>query len=95
MLPESCTPPPKYTTLSHCWGTIPPLKLTKENRVQFYDEIPQDQIPKTFADAMAIIRLLGIEYIWVDSMCIIQGDNKAGSAKSPGWPTSTAMATTT
>jgi hypothetical protein len=78
VLLESCTTTlPRYTTLSHCWGTsIPPLKLTQENRCQFYDEIRQDQIPKTFSDAMTVTRLLGIEYIWIDSLCIIQGDTE-------------------
>lgn len=29
-------------------------------------------LPKTFQDAIAIIRALGIRYIWIDSLCIIQ-----------------------
>ena len=30
------------------------------------------QLPKTFQDAMIMTRYLGINYIWIDSLCIIQ-----------------------
>ena len=29
-------------------------------------------IPKTFADAFHVTKLLGLQYIWIDSICIIQ-----------------------
>ncbi|KAL2134079.1 hypothetical protein VTI74DRAFT_1075 [Chaetomium olivicolor] len=64
----------RYTTLSHCWGKAHTLRLTKESRSRFYNGIEPSSIPKTFADAMAITRSLGLEYIWIDSLCIIQGD---------------------
>ena len=30
-------------------------------------------MPKTFQDAVSITRSLGFEYLWIDSLCIIQG----------------------
>jgi hypothetical protein len=31
-------------------------------------------LPKTFADAIEITRKLGVDYIWIDSLCIVQDD---------------------
>ena len=33
-----------------------------------------DELPKTFQDAIAITRKLEINYIWIDSLCIVQDD---------------------
>ncbi|KAK3308346.1 heterokaryon incompatibility protein-domain-containing protein [Chaetomium strumarium] len=71
-----CSPPLRYTTLSHCWGEVHPPKLTSENRRQFYNGIRGQELPKSFTDALNITRFLGIEYIWIDSLCIIQGDKE-------------------
>jgi Heterokaryon incompatibility protein (HET) len=64
-----------YTTLSHRWGD-PSLGLstTKANISNFLLEIPWSQLPKTFQDAVAITRKLGVRYLWIDSLCIIQDD---------------------
>ncbi|KAL2195506.1 heterokaryon incompatibility protein-domain-containing protein [Corynascus similis CBS 632.67] len=32
-------------------------------------------LPLTFSDAVRLCRALGIPYLWIDSLCIIQGDN--------------------
>jgi hypothetical protein len=37
-------------------------------------EIPHCHLTKTFQDAIAIARSLGIAYLWIDSLCIIQDD---------------------
>ncbi|KAF5689582.1 heterokaryon incompatibility protein [Fusarium circinatum] len=33
-------------------------------------------LPKTFRDAVLVSRYLGIPYLWIDSICIIQGDTE-------------------
>jgi hypothetical protein len=33
-----------------------------------------DQLPRTFQDAIAMTRRLGVRYIWIDSLCICQDD---------------------
>ncbi|KAJ4420960.1 hypothetical protein N0V82_004002 [Gnomoniopsis sp. IMI 355080] len=38
--------------------------------------IPKAILPKTFHDAVIITRKLGIRYLWIDSLCIIQDDEK-------------------
>ncbi|KAK4151593.1 heterokaryon incompatibility protein-domain-containing protein [Chaetomidium leptoderma] len=64
----------RYTCLSHCWGGAQPLKTTKDNSEDHLVSIPWDTIPKTFQEAIKLNWHLGIQYIWIDSLCIIQGD---------------------
>jgi hypothetical protein len=33
-----------------------------------------DNLPKTFQDAIIVTRKLGVQYLWVDSLCITQDD---------------------
>lgn len=65
----------KYATLSHCWGIILEahrIVLRKENLNSWKREIPDLKPLKTFYQAVIISRNLGLEYIWIDSLCIIQ-----------------------
>lgn len=66
----------RYCALSHCWGpkVKKPLRTLRENREQFSKRIPPDAIPKTFQDALIITKGIGIDYLWIDSLCIIQDD---------------------
>lgn len=65
-----------YVTLSHCWGTAPFLRLTRDELRRFQDGIPIDSLPQTFQDVIIIAWRLRIRYIWIDALCIIQqGDN--------------------
>jgi hypothetical protein len=61
-----------YTTLSHCWGGNTPITLRNENLLAFQQRIPYDELPKTFQDAIRVSRSFSMEYIWIDSLCIIQ-----------------------
>lgn len=65
---------PEYATLSYCWGTSRPFVTTKDNINGFRRSIPAECLPRTFHDAMDIVRELGLRYIWVDSLCIVQDD---------------------
>ena len=46
--------------------------LKQDNITHFRDLIPYEQLPKTFKDAIRIERALGIRYLWIDSLCIVQ-----------------------
>ena len=49
--------------------------MTKRDNIdQMFEIIPFDSLDKTFQDAVLICRRLDIEYLWIDSICIIQGD---------------------
>ncbi|KAH8672209.1 heterokaryon incompatibility protein-domain-containing protein [Ilyonectria robusta] len=65
----------RYTTLSHCWGKGRlPARLTTSSVLPLSDAIHLDTLPRTYRDAISITRALGIRYIWIDSLCIIQDD---------------------
>ena len=72
----SCEEPPtSYMTLSHCWGERDgprPPKLTNANIDAMRNRISVKDLPRTFKDAIQISRSLGICYLWIDSLCIIQ-----------------------
>lgn len=61
-----------YATLSYCWGNAEFIKLTSDNFGSFLNAIPQGQLPRTIQDAVHIVRRIGLEFIWVDALCIIQ-----------------------
>lgn len=63
-----------YVALSHCWGPEPPLKTTSKNRRQMERDLSWSFLPKTFQDAILVTLHLGMQYIWIDSLCIIQDD---------------------
>ncbi|RSM15446.1 hypothetical protein CDV31_005039 [Fusarium ambrosium] len=65
-----------YMTLSHCWGLVDCIKLTTDNYAQMVKGIPSSQLPQLYQDALYVTRSLGVQYLWIDSLCIIQkGDN--------------------
>ncbi|KAK8859223.1 heterokaryon incompatibility protein-domain-containing protein [Apiospora arundinis] len=61
-----------YATLSHCWGKANIFKCDTANLEAMQKEIRYDELPLTFQHAMTTVRNLGIRYIWIDSLCIIQ-----------------------
>ncbi|CAG9942401.1 unnamed protein product [Clonostachys rosea f. rosea IK726] len=61
-----------YATLSHCWGGQSIIKLTTDALAQFQKKIETASLPQTFRDAILVARRLGIRYLWIDSLCIIQ-----------------------
>lgn len=65
--------PVSYVALSHCWGKHKFLVTTDGNISQMQKRIPFDQLTKSFQHSIIATRRLGLEYIWIDSLCIIQG----------------------
>ena len=64
----------KYVTLSHCWGKGHRVGLRQNTIRSFEGGIPTNTLSKTFQDAVKITNQLGVRYLWVDSLCIIQDD---------------------
>jgi hypothetical protein len=66
----------KYIVLSHCWGPPDkrPLETRKENIQQHLRKIGYHFLPKTFKDAVTVTKALGLRFLWIDSLCIIQDD---------------------
>ncbi|EGZ78362.1 HET-domain-containing protein, partial [Neurospora tetrasperma FGSC 2509] len=65
-----------WCALSYVWGGDQPVKTTKETLAAHYDGIPFDALPKTIQDAVRVCRGLAIPYLWIDALCIIQGDEQ-------------------
>jgi hypothetical protein len=65
-----------YACLSHCWGELPRFTLTRGKISSYKENINLDSLPDTFREAVQFVRLLGIRYLWIDSLCIIQDDEQ-------------------
>ncbi|KAF5012675.1 hypothetical protein FDECE_1306 [Fusarium decemcellulare] len=62
-----------YAALSHCWGNQEePLKTTLGNIESWNRDIPWSWIPRTYRHGIRVASQLGLSYIWIDSLCIIQ-----------------------
>jgi Heterokaryon incompatibility protein (HET) len=72
----------RWVALSHCWGTSTPFTTTTSNLADRQRSIPFDDFPKTFQDAITICRRLGFEYLWIDSLCILQDSQSDWGAES-------------
>ncbi|ORY16648.1 heterokaryon incompatibility protein-domain-containing protein, partial [Clohesyomyces aquaticus] len=63
-----------YVSLSHCWGppSERPLMTTQATLQTHLARISWDTIPRVYQDAIKATRRIGLQYIWIDSLCIIQ-----------------------
>jgi hypothetical protein len=63
----------RYVALSYCWGTkSQPLVTTTSNIHTLCDSVPSSSLAQTIQDAIYLTRKLGLRYIWIDALCIIQ-----------------------
>ncbi|PMD60762.1 HET-domain-containing protein, partial [Hyaloscypha bicolor E] len=63
-----------YLTLSHRWGDYDTVKTRLENLSDRSISMPIRTLPKSFRDAVVITRKLGLRYLWIDTLCIVQDD---------------------
>ncbi|KAL9616971.1 MAG: hypothetical protein Q9160_008198 [Pyrenula sp. 1 TL-2023] len=61
-----------YMTLSHCWGSANFVKLTTLTYQRLTNGFKISDLPNTFHDAIIAAQMLGISYVWIDSLCILQ-----------------------
>jgi Heterokaryon incompatibility protein (HET) len=64
----------QYTALSYCWGGDQKVKLQKSNLSAWRSDIPFCDLPQTIQDAVTVTTELGIRFLWIDALCIIQDD---------------------
>lgn len=62
----------QYMSLSHCWGKEQIITTTTSTLSDRKAGIKLPELSKTFRHAVTITRGLGIRYLWIDSLCIIQ-----------------------
>ncbi|KAK7417653.1 hypothetical protein QQX98_004474 [Neonectria punicea] len=66
-------PEGKYIALSYCWGSGPKAYFTTQATLDEKREgIDIASLPATFRDAITLSRTLGVQYLWIDSLCICQ-----------------------
>lgn len=61
-----------YIFLSYCGGAKRSLLLVSLYVDEFHQAIEFAELPRLFQDAILLARGISIDYIWVDSLCIIQ-----------------------
>lgn len=61
-----------YATLSYCWGGSQTLTLSVKNYMQLSINIPVRDLPRTLQEAILACMGLGVQYIWIDCLCIVQ-----------------------
>ncbi|KAF4840937.1 hypothetical protein CGCSCA4_v009786 [Colletotrichum siamense] len=64
-----------YATLSYCWGGDQDAKTLRSNFASYQDHIDFSTLPTTIQDAAIVTIQIGLSYLWVDAMCIIQDDD--------------------
>ncbi|KAF2971528.1 hypothetical protein GQX73_g2055 [Xylaria multiplex] len=62
-----------FAILSYCWGGLQSIQLTRET-IKLRSTYPTTALPKTLADAAWFTHQLGLEYLWIDALCILQDD---------------------
>jgi hypothetical protein len=76
----------RYVALSYCWGDPPHPFITTRITLENPSIVDWTLIPATIMDAVLVTRSLGIRYLWVDALCIVQDDevDKAEEIKRMG-----------
>ena len=62
-----------YIALPYCWGDGMAVKKTTMETVDSHHvKIPGENLPRLYREVVALARGLNINYVWIDSLCIIQ-----------------------
>jgi hypothetical protein len=72
-----------YACLSYCWGGPQRVTLTKSSYERFLRGINVLELDQTLQDAVRVTRELGIEFLWIDALCIIQDCDQDKSIQLP------------
>ncbi|TVY80654.1 hypothetical protein LSUE1_G004910, partial [Lachnellula suecica] len=74
---HTCT---KYLALSYCWGSTQDstafLTTTFATIGTRMEGIKLQTMPQTFKDIITVAKVLAVQYVWIDSLCIVQDDPK-------------------
>ena len=62
-------------TLSHRWGSQVYKKLVSSTLVDLQRGIDVSSLPHVFQDAIFVAVSLGIKFLWIDSLCIMQDED--------------------
>ncbi|KAH9226066.1 hypothetical protein K456DRAFT_1809714, partial [Colletotrichum gloeosporioides 23] len=65
-----------FAILSYCWGKEPHYKTTSKDLQDHLAGFSLGNLPKTFRDAIEVTLALGLRYLWVDVLCILQDQDR-------------------
>ncbi|CAJ2511933.1 Uu.00g075580.m01.CDS01 [Anthostomella pinea] len=75
---EATGEPVRFAALSYCWGQPEAgddgARTTRKTLGSHLEGIPRSSLPKTIQDGIMVAEKLGIPYIWIDALCIVQDD---------------------
>ncbi|KAF5245257.1 hypothetical protein FAUST_1912 [Fusarium austroamericanum] len=77
---------PEYVALSYVWGDTgaKSLNLSSKNVSQLSQQIndQNEKVARTISDAIKVAKRLGFQYLWADSLCVIQKKSNGDDAKA-------------
>lgn len=75
----------KYVALSYVWGSTTKPLLTRDTISQYssLNGLKASAIPQTISDTIQLVRDIGMRYLWVDSLCIIQDNDNDREQQLP------------
>jgi hypothetical protein len=66
-----------YACLSHRWDPrTPEVALTKSRLDKFKQGIELNSLYPMLVSAIYVVRQLGVAYLWIDCLCIVQDDEQ-------------------
>ena len=83
--PRLREPPPgfidshKFVFMSYLWGTVPQFMLTSENWDSLQKVIDFKDIALLHQQAFSLLHSLGYQYVFLDALCVMFGDNLAAN----------------
>jgi hypothetical protein len=72
-----------WVSLSYCWGGDSDFVLTKSTFRTLVDSPDLHNFPQTIQDAIIITRNLGMQFLWVDALCIFQDSLDDWQSEAP------------
>ena len=71
-----------WAALSYCWGDQLNITATKATLKAKTEGMALRALPATFRDAITVVRRMGLRYIWIDALCILQDDREDWARES-------------
>lgn len=73
-----------YFALSHRWGASQEevFKLLSSNEKELMHTLSLEQLSQVFRDAIDFTRRSGVQYLWIDSLCIMQDSEEDWKAEA-------------
>lgn len=72
----------QYAAISYCWGSGSVLKTSQATLDDRVSGFPTSSLPMVLQDAVRLVRAFGLTWLWVDALCILQGDAADWSRES-------------